>query len=49
MPVKMNSSSQTLTANVLRFVCCVAVLGIFVASREIWRFKSGEIEDYEAV
>jgi hypothetical protein len=45
----MISYSQILTANVLRFVCCVAVLDIFVPSREICCFKSGGIEDYEAV
>jgi hypothetical protein len=45
----MISSSQILTASVLRLVCYVAVLNIFVPSREIWRFKSDENEDYEAV
>jgi hypothetical protein len=49
MPVKVFSSSHKLTANVLSLVYCVAVLNIFVPSREIWRFKSGETEDYEAV
>jgi hypothetical protein len=40
---------QNLTANVLRFVGCVAVLYIFIPSLKIWRSNSGEIEDYEAV
>jgi hypothetical protein len=34
-PVKVIPSSQTLAANVLPLVCCVAVLNMCVPSREI--------------